>query len=290
MPPDPPDPPAPSAIRPGEHACCRFALTDDRERLAFDFVRDGLARGHKVIYRHDRDDPAAFLARLAAADARVAPAIESGQLELRPARAAYAPDGAFEVEQMLAQTRGERAKAFADGYPALSLTAEMSWALDGVPGSELVPEYEQRLAELLEAPDSTLVFLCQYDHGRFAVGTLQDVAEAHEVDVAPELAPIGRGGRLAAARVRPGPTLRLSGELDYACADGLATVLESHFHGRLRLDLSDLGFIDVAGLRALRGPRRQPLTIAGASEPVRRMLALLAWDTDPDIELLEAGA
>ena len=31
-------------------------------------------------------------------------------------------------------------------------------------------------------------------------------------------------------------------------------------------------------------PARPPLTITAASEPVRRLLGLLAWDTDPGIE------
>jgi hypothetical protein len=38
-------------------------------------------------------------------------------------------------------------------------------------------------------------------------------------------------------------------------------------------------------MRALRGRAGRRLKIVGASETVRRLHALLAWDTDPAIEL-----
>jgi ABC-type transporter Mla MlaB component len=96
-------------------------------------------------------------------------------------------------------------------------------------------------------------------------------------------------GYLAASRVFPGPTLRLCGELDFGCAEALAGVLDAHYHGTLRLDLADLVYVDVAGLRALRGKNGQRLTITSASQAVRRLLGLLGWDTDPGIEIAEAA-
>jgi anti-anti-sigma factor len=148
---------------------------------------------------------------------------------------------------------------------------------------EQVAEYERRI----DSPDDgTRVLLCQYDHRHFTPGTMRDMADAHGVDASPDLAAIGRDGMLAAARVH-GDTLRLAGELDFGCATALADVLDAHFHGPLRLDLADLSYVDVAGMRALRGRKGQALTIVGASPGVRRLLELMAWDTDPGIELTE---
>jgi anti-anti-sigma regulatory factor len=67
----------------------------------------------------------------------------------------------------------------------------------------------------------------------------------------------------------------------------LSEVLHEHFVGPLRLDLADLSYVDVAGMRALRGRKGQRLIISPVSDAVRRLLPLLAWDTDPDVELLE---
>jgi ABC-type transporter Mla MlaB component len=272
------------AIRPGEHACCRFARATDRERLGAAFVRDGLTRGHRVVYLCDRAGPDEIASRLAALDDRVEAAHARGQLHLRGARDAYMPDGAFEMERMLRWIRAEHAQALADGYAGLSLTGELSWSLCGAPSCpELLSEYERRVDDVMH--DGTLVILCQYDHRGFAPGTLSEVAAAHAVDMSPELAAIGRDGDLAAARVQSEETLRFSGALDYVCADAVAGVLDAHYHGDLRLDLADVGFADVSGMRALRGRKGQALTINGASESVRRLLALLAWDTDPRVEV-----
>jgi ABC-type transporter Mla MlaB component len=276
------------AIRPGEHACCRFAQSDDRRRLALAFVRTSLDRGHRVIYLSGEDDATRFVADLAAVDDRVDGALERGQLEVRPAPDANIPDGTFDRERMRNALRDEHARALADGYPALSMAEDMSWALGLAPGLDQLVTYEHEVTTMIEA-DVTLAFLCIYDHGRFAAGTLAELADSHGVDVSPELAQVGRVGYLAAARVWPGPTLRLCGELDFGCAEALAEMLDAHYHGTLRLDLADLGYVDVAGLRALRGKTGQRLTISSASEQVRRLLGLLGWDTDPGIEIAEAA-
>jgi len=275
-----------AAVRPGEHACCRFAHARDRRRIAAAFVAEALTRGNKVIYLCDRD-PETLVAELAAEDDRVENAIGSGQLDVRPARGAYAPQGRFDVEGMLLIARDERDRALAEGYPALSLTGEMGWADASLPGFERLAEYERRLAELMER--AGLVVLCQYDAGGpLGPATLSDVAAAHQVDLSPELAALSRTGTLWGARSDEGRVLRLTGDLDFECADALAAVLAAHFHGPLHLDLADLGFVDVTGMRALRGHKGQRLTISGTSAAVRRMLQMLAWDTDPDVEVLVA--
>jgi hypothetical protein len=274
-------------VRPGEHACCHFAHADDRERLAIAFVRDRLQRGDKVVYFLDGDDAGALVSRLVPLDPGFEPAISSGQLEIRRARDVYIPDGCFEADRMLALLREEHDRARAEGYSGLSVTGEMPDAVCELPGSEELGAYEARVASDIDAPSCSV--LCQYDHGRFGPRLLSEVIEAHDVDASPELAAIGRDGELAAARDRGRGALRLAGELDFGCAQTVSEVLDAHFDGPLLLDLADLSYVDVAGMRALRGHKGQRLTISPGSDAVRRLLALLAWDTDPEIELLEAG-
>jgi ABC-type transporter Mla MlaB component len=239
------------------------------------------------VYLSHEDDSTRFVADLAATDDRVDEALERGQLEVRSAPDAYIPDGTFDPELMRDGLREEHAKALADGYAGLSMAGDMSWALELPPVMDQLLPYEHGVTTAMEAD---VAFLCIYDHGRFAAGTLAEVAEAHEVDIAPELAQVGRVGYLAASHVLPGPTLRLSGELDFGCATALAEVLDGHHHGTLRLDLADLRYVDVAGLRALRGKKGERMAITAASQPVKSLLALLGWDTDPGIEIAEAAA
>jgi ABC-type transporter Mla MlaB component len=276
------------AIRPGEHACCRFAHADDRRRLALAFVRAALDRGHRAVYLSGEDDATRFVAELAASDDRVDEALERGQLEVRPALSEYLPDGIFDHARTRKTLCDKHAQALAEGYSGLSMAGDMSWALGLARGMDQLVGYEHDVTTMMD-PEDTISFLCIYDHGRFAAGTLAELVEPHEVDVSPELAQVGRVGYLAASRVFPGPTLRLCGELDFGCAEALAGVLDAHYHGTLRLDLADLVYVDVAGLRALRGKNGQRLTITSASQAVRRLLGLLGWDTDPGIEIAEAA-
>jgi ABC-type transporter Mla MlaB component len=280
-------------FRPGEHACCHFTDAEDRERLGVGFLRDGLRRGDKVLYLCDSDDLGALVARLRRHDPGFEAAIARGQIEIRRASDTYIADGQFEPERMLSLLRDEYDRALADGYGGLSLTGEMPAALCDSPGREQLQVYEARLASdhrrHVELSASSYSILCQYDHGKFGPGVMSEVVDAHQVHASPELATIGRKGVLAAARDRGRDALRLAGELDFDCAHTVSDVLDAHFHGPLRLDLADLTYVDVAGMRALRGRKRQQVTITPASDAVRRLLALLAWDTDPAIELVEVG-
>jgi anti-anti-sigma regulatory factor len=273
------------AVRPGEHACCRFPHAADRERLALAFARCGLARGDKVIYLVDREHLHQCRAELVEGCVEIADALDRGQFGLRHARAEYNPEGMFEIGRMLEWVAAEHARALAEGYPGLHFVGDMAWALHKTHGTDQVANYERALDAARAS--GTLAILCQYDHGRFAISTLTEMADIHEVDIGPELAAIGRdGGTVAAATVGHGPhrTVRLCGELDFGCSHSLAIALDASFHGTLCLDLTDLDFVDVTGMRALRGRAGRRLKIVGASDTVRRLHALLAWDTDPAIE------
>ena len=105
-----------------------------------------------------------------------------------------------------------------------------------------------------------------------------------------ELVPISRCGYLAASLIGPEPALRLTGELDVEAAATIAAVIDEQCDRPIRLDLADLDFVDVAGLRALRGTNHHPITIAAPSDAVLRLIGLLGWDSDPDVELQPARA
>jgi ABC-type transporter Mla MlaB component len=263
-------PAASSAVRRGEHACCRLTHARDAERLSARFIHDGLQLGHRVMYLSD-DGP-----RPGGADVEAYSATEF-----------YLCDGQFDVDRTLAALADVLARALREGYRGVSVTADMSWALSGASRWEDVIEYEQRLAAVGE--DGTLRMLCRYEQMPLTAGAVRQVRAAHDVEISPELAPIVRAAELAGARVLRNGALRLAGELDCDCAGTVAEVLGADLDRELRLDLADLRFVDVAGMRALRPKIGQLLSIAGASEPVRRLLSLMAWDTDPAIRVLESA-
>ncbi|MEA2439689.1 MAG: hypothetical protein QOH76_1113 [Thermoleophilaceae bacterium] len=243
------------------------------------FVRDGLTRAHKVLYLRDEENLPLLSARMDSWDPRVAAALGRGQIEVRSVRETYLSDGELRPDLVLQILREEHETARAAGFTALSTTGEMTFLLTSRHGKDRLPDFERQLDEATEGGS---LMLCQYDQSRFDDGTGTELGAMHGVDISPELALIAYDSQVSGARIRGG-LLRLSGALDFSAADVVSLVLDSHFAGDLRLDLLDLDFIDVAGLRALRGQNDRGLSIDPISEPVRRMLDLLGSDEAPEV-------
>jgi anti-anti-sigma regulatory factor len=261
-------------IRPGEHACCRFGLARDRRRFVASVVGRVLRQGDRAVYVHDRVDAHELVRDLADADEAVGAALERGQLVVRSPRI-HAVEGTFDVDFLLGWCSDERDRSLADGYERLTLIVEVGAS---IADAQALEDYEQRL-NALATP--TTAILCIYDPARVAPSSA--VASLHDVDVAPELAPVGREGDLEAAHLGSG-ALRLVGELDFEAAPILTEVLHARCRGSLALDLADLHFVDVAGMRELRGrPEERSIAIVAASEAVRRLSNLMGWDTDPGV-------
>jgi ABC-type transporter Mla MlaB component len=270
----------PTVVRAGEHACLRTASGEAHDRLTAAFVASALARGDKVVQlREGRDGAAVGDAELGAA---FASASTGGQLEIADARAVLLARGAFDPDRVLEWLRTEHAVALGQGWSGMSVTVDMA-AVSGAPGGERLAEYERRLDR--ELASGTLALLCHYDLRRFSRSMHAHAGRLHHVDIPPELAGIGRTGPLAAAVQRAGSAVRLAGELDVDTANPIGDVLLAHFHGALELDVADVSYADVIGMRALRGPVGRKLTITGASPSTLPLMRLLAWDSDPTVEI-----
>jgi ABC-type transporter Mla MlaB component len=261
-------------IRPGEHACCRFGSASDRRRVVASVVGDVLRRGDRAVYLHDRLDADELVSDLADAGEAVGTALERGQLVVRSPRI-HAVEGTFDIDFLLGWCSDERDRSLADGYERVTLIVEVGAS---IADAQALEDYEQRL-DALASPATAI--LCIYDLARVAPSSA--VALLHDVDLAPELAPVGREAYLEAADLRSG-ALRLAGELDYDAVPALTDVLRARGRGSLALDLADLHFVDVAGMRGLRGrPGERSIAIVAASEAVRRLSDLMGWDTDPGV-------
>jgi hypothetical protein len=75
----------------------------------------------------------------------VAVAVRPGEHACCRFGAAYAPDGDFEPERMLAWLGEQRDRGFADGYTGMTLTGEIGEAFWAPGGAETIEEYERRL-------------------------------------------------------------------------------------------------------------------------------------------------
>jgi PAS domain S-box-containing protein len=166
-----------TALQPGDHLCCLYATEAEHRAVVTTYLRAGLERGEKILYIVDSHTAATVLDYLRADGVAVADHQARGQLTILGSEAAYLRTGVFDPAGMIALLRAETERAVADGFPALCVTGEMTWALRGLPGSDRLIEYEAHLNDFL--PDSRCVALCQYDLRRFEPTVLLDVIRTH---------------------------------------------------------------------------------------------------------------
>ena len=168
-------------LEPGDHLCCIYETDAEHRQVVTPFLRQGLERGEKVMYVVDARTAETILGYLRDDGLDVAPYLARGQLAILTHDETYMRNGVFDPQGMIALLRSETAQALAEGYPALRLTGEMTWALRGLPGSEQLIEYEARLNDFF--PGSRCLAICQYDRRRFDPAVLLDVLRTHPIAV-----------------------------------------------------------------------------------------------------------
>ncbi len=170
-----------SALYPGDHLCCIYETEEEHQALLTPYMRLGLERNEKVIYIVDARTAETVMGYLRQDGLDPLPFIEKGQLVLLTVSESYLRDGAFDPERMISLLRQETDRAVAEGYGALRVTGEMSWALKGPPGSDQLIEYESKLNRFF--PGSRCLSICQYDRRRFPPGLLLQVLASHPIAV-----------------------------------------------------------------------------------------------------------
>jgi len=164
-------------LQPGEHVCCIYETEKEHKALVTSFLRRGLERGEKVLYIADTHTAQDIQDYLRDDGLKVEPYLATGQLGIRGSNDVYIQDGVFDPDIMMTLLRAETERALSEGYSALRVTGEMSWALSGPPGSERLLEYENKLNDFY--PGARCLGICQYDRQRFNAALLLDVAIAH---------------------------------------------------------------------------------------------------------------
>ena len=161
----------------GDHLCCIYETEAEYLGVLIPFIRQGIERGERVFYIVDART-AETIARYLDAEGLDAAALQAaGQLRIETSDATYTQGGEFSPQGMIAMLSAETQRALDEGFPALRVTGEMTWALHGLPGSERLMEYEALLNDFIEA--NPCIGLCQYDRRRFAPDVLLQVLTTH---------------------------------------------------------------------------------------------------------------
>jgi len=168
-------------LMPGDHLCCIYETEEEHRALVTPFLRKGLELGQKVMYIVDAHTAETILDYLEHDSVDVKRYLECGQLLILTQNESYIRNGVFSPDDMINLLRSETEKVLAEGYTALRVTGEMTWALHGLPGSERLIEYEIKLNNFF--PGSKSLAICQYDKRRFSPTILMDVLHTHPIAV-----------------------------------------------------------------------------------------------------------
>jgi len=160
----------------GTHMCFIYDSDADRRRVMAPYLAAGLEAAERIAYL-THFTPQETLAWLLAAGVPAGGEEVRGEVQVLPAEHTYCPEGRFVPEEMLAALREYRRLADAGGYAGLRVSGEMGWALQGIPGSERLLEYEARLNYLF--PECGITGICQYDANHWDGATLLHVLRTH---------------------------------------------------------------------------------------------------------------
>jgi PAS domain S-box-containing protein len=166
---------------PGDHFCCIYETDEEHRAVITPFLRRGLEEGEKALYIVDSRTAETILAYLREDGMDVESFLSKGQLVILTFDESYMREAAFDPDAMIALMRAETKKALHEGYSALRVTGEMTWALKGLSGSEKLMEYEAKLNKFF--PGSQCMAICQYDMRRFDPLILLDVLNTHPIAV-----------------------------------------------------------------------------------------------------------
>lgn len=240
------------------------------------WARRGLEAGSKVLYIESPDESAdrRFLGVLAENDIDVEPLIACGQLEVIPVHdETYAPgwqealvDEALGAGYRTVRWSGEAETAWTMMSPLVH--ADLEWTTDAL---------------CRRRPVS---ILCQYSSS-LPQATLESVCAMH-----------ANGVRQPTLQTTPLPSgIALAGEVDRSNERILRLALTAAAATRatngtpLRVDLSEVGFLDAAGARALltgttaHRLRGGSVQLCAAQRPVARLLRLLHVDRTDGFQL-----
>ncbi len=174
-------------LKPHDHLCLIYESREEWRETVVCFVSSGLERGEKCIYVVDANTAQEVKTILSEAGLAVERYEREGQLSIIHERDAYTREGYFDPDLMIAFLTAETEKALREGYSALRVTGEMSWALRGYSGAERILEYEAKINKDL-FPLYPCVALCQYDRWKFDPETIKGVVLTHPLLI--------RGGRI----------------------------------------------------------------------------------------------
>ncbi len=159
----------------GDHIVVIYEEPAELLAFAVPFVKEGLAKGERVLYVRDDLSLNVLTDALTAGGVNVSQETERGALVLMNAQEYYQPP--LDPMRVLELTRERIRDALSRGFSGLRLIGEMTWTLKANAPQGILVEYEGLLDGALGPGTATVA--CAYRSGRFPAKVLQQVIRTH---------------------------------------------------------------------------------------------------------------
>lgn len=159
----------------GTHMCFIYNKEDERASIISKFLGAGMKSGEKVTYfayKMDKEEMDKWLESKG-----IFVSETNTKTEVLNVKETYCPSGEFIPETMLETLKQFYNTSKEEGYTASRVSGEMIWALDNLPGSDRLMEYEARVNQVVETHPVTAI--CQYDATKFDGATILNCLKVH---------------------------------------------------------------------------------------------------------------
>lgn len=157
----------------GTHMCFIYNNEDERASVISKFLEAGVKGKEQVsylAYDMSREEMNNWLRN-------VGVSISENDMILASTKETYCPSGEFIPENMLNKLRELYDNSKKENYSSARVSGEMIWALDNIPGSERLMEYESLINRVVVTHPITAI--CQYDANKFDGTTILNCLKVH---------------------------------------------------------------------------------------------------------------
>ena len=153
------------------HICAFFRNPQEEYRVLFPFIKEGLARGDRIVQIVEPELRDEYRQQLRAAGVDVDEEERRGRLEVLSGRDLYLQEGRFDTDRMRATIRQSLSPG--TGGSISRITGHGEWAGE----LEHFLEYEARLNDVVPEGRDTVV--CLYDLSKTSAALIVDVLRTH---------------------------------------------------------------------------------------------------------------
>ncbi len=166
----------------GLHMCGLYETEAERDAIIFGYFKQGYLDGDLQLYCPSERTQADFKDKFSQQCPDCASALDDPHhFSLLSAQDLYYPDGTFSPWAMDKGLNEFYAESQKNGRRNIRATAEMAWALDAIPGKELLMVYESRLNYFI--PGKPWISICLYNINKFSGAQVMNVLRTHPFSI-----------------------------------------------------------------------------------------------------------